>query len=113
MREPTEMELRVAEALDPDAFAECEQVYTPDGYQELQATALEQARSAIRAMREPTREMCTIGEESAFMRRREERKWAQEVREKTGGLPSWESTEALAAWQAMIDAASPPDSGEG
>lgn len=86
-RTPTEMELRVAWAL---LFNEAgDRPHTPwAALSDLfQAVMIRKARAAIRAMREPTKEMRRIG---------------------ANGLVT--PTRAGHAWQAMIDAASPPDS---
>lgn len=83
-REPTEMELRVARVLDPKAFGESDDSRLDTFYRNLRNAALEQARAAIRAMREPTPDMYDAGCTSF-------------------------SENPADSYEAMIDAASPPD----
>lgn len=80
MRQPTEMELRAAEAL---AVARgCRWERCGDNDREM---VIEEARAAIRAMREPTDDMLEpLGTGEAY-------KWAR------------------GSWTIMIDAASPPE----
>lgn len=83
----TEMEMRVAKAI-ADAGPTSDEVRAHPEYEErVLELSLDLARAAIRAMREPTECMCTKhvhGENFA-----------------ASGL--------LQTWQAMIDAASPPE----
>lgn len=82
MTDPTEMELRVAKALSrSDAF---DPTHTDEDY-------VNMARAAIRAMREPTKEMM-----DAYLD-------AEPMLDDEG----WNGAPAKDAWQAMIDAASP------
>lgn len=78
-RPPAEMELRVAKAVCAEAGGAWEK-YTADE----RAREVRSARAAIRALLWPTNEMVDRGRASSFY-----------------GM--------LAGWQAMIDAASPPD----
>lgn len=89
MREPTEMELRAAQAL---AVARgCRWERCSDNDREM---VIEEARAAIRAMREPTRAMRDDGAAEFY-----------------GFNPEWNSPSEYItdAWAAMIDAASPPE----
>ena len=98
MREPTEMELRVAAVIEPAAFGDYDESRLPGYYANLKYDALLSARAAIRAMREPTKDMCDEGatELCCFDR---------------GGDSG--SEYAMNTWKAMIDTASPPGSGAG
>jgi hypothetical protein len=78
-REPTEMELRVAEAIKSADYSK------PAGG--LGTTYLSLARTAIRAMREPTTEM---------------------LRDALIGMPV-RTEPAAAIWEVLIDAASPEE----
>lgn len=79
MREPTEMEWRVAIALWLDD-------HTSDTRDDGWKVFLPSARAAIRAMREPTREMVLSGNMPGF---------------------NFDDDDLSAAWQEMIYAASP------
>lgn len=82
-REPTEMELRVAKALLD--FVQSRDYNAERAAHGITAYYLDQARAAIRAMREPTVAMADAGGENI---------WPFEE-------------QAVIVWQAMIDAASP------
>jgi hypothetical protein len=94
-REPTEMELRVSRALD-----DLIEGWFSDRA-EAKLNTVDLARAAIRAMREPTKHMCIVGND--------------EVREHcyTDGTESmgygtlFEPWCAAKTWEAMIDSASP------
>lgn len=92
----TEMEERVARALDPVAFGRHDPSRLPAYYEGMQRDALIMARAAIRAMREPTDEMETAG----FVAGNE----ADDPHE-----PGNHAVTAKPVWQAMIDAASPKE----
>lgn len=105
MREPTEMEDRVAEAIRDAFFAQPvdrQNTFPRDPYW---STA---ARAAIRAMREPTAEMIDAGG----------RNIAYEIfgfggaktlmHYSSSGIEARDKEYADTAWPAMIDAASPP-----
>lgn len=82
---PTEMELRVAAAIDPDAFASEEPEYGRPHQAARARKAISRARAAIRAMREPTDAMIVQGDKHQ---------------------DGWQDGATLAnAWAAMIDAA--------
>ena len=81
---PTEMELRVAKALDPDAFSDAEPDYGRGHQANRAAKAIDRARAAIRAMRTPTEEMMAT-------------------------YKPWRKFKMVNQWQALIDAASPPE----
>ena len=66
------------------------------------------ARAAITAMREPTATMNQEGNFAALNCAVAERKWVEQIKARTGGVPSWISKEATASWQAMIDEALKP-----
>jgi len=80
VREPTEMELRVAKVLYDDLCSDPDNTI-PEGY------AIELAQAAIRAMREPTSGML----------------------EAEAKLYVGNGAYAGNTWHAMIDSASPPD----
>ena len=83
---PTEMELRVARVLDSDAFADDEPDYGRAHQSKRAAKAIERARAAIRAMREPTKYMLRVGDRETAL----------------------DTTILWYAWTAMIDAATHP-----
>lgn len=92
MREPTEMELRVArEMYDANPALRSGHLAWDQLSFGYQAPWIACARSAIGAIREPTADMIARGDSRFYVGREQSR----------------------AIWQAMIDAASPPDSGEG
>lgn len=99
MSEPTEMELRVAKA-----------IYAVDHHPEHWETSvlpfpselerrIDEARAAIRAMREPTKEMCLTGNDEVA------RHCYEEGSESMGSWTHFEPWCAQKTWQAMIDAA--------
>lgn len=79
----------------------------PDGRGEI-VNLRDVARAAIEAMREPTDAMADVGEMAVFEARRATDKWAREIKEKTGGLPAFQTDHAAQGWRAMIDAALTP-----
>lgn len=100
MREPTEMELRVAKAHHQGrlrrGYTECpwRQLSTEDVAEYFSAAA-----DGIKAMRGPTEEMDIAG--GAYV-------LGSAV---DGEIVKLGAAEAETVWQAMIDAASPPDEG--
>lgn len=93
MREPTEMELRVAKALwletsEDDLTRAARAAFTHERMADILETEIDLARVAIRAMRDfPTIQMADAGLNAGGLSRR---------------------SHAVTVWHAMIDAASPP-----
>lgn len=101
MTDPTEMELRVAQAMNAKALADGWDGYEWDDLPErARGQACSVARAAIQAMWEPTDAMKAAG-------------FAASPHDVSGGRDQIDSDEAwmqeavVEPWQAMIDAASP------
>lgn len=98
MREPTEMELRVARTLNPfahwDGMPPNSATNDQEYFRYVMATAVSDARKAIRAMREPTKEMLQFLSKN----------WDAPPHTPGAVYPNTQHH-----WRMMIDAASPPE----
>lgn len=99
----SEMVERVARKVDGhlrDVLAPGDLIWSkPGGPSNL---ALNIARAVIEAMTEPTMAMWDHGEMAVFESQRAERKYLDEIKARTGGLPGHMSAHSTAAWKAMI-----------
>lgn len=99
MREPTEMELRVAKAINPhchwDGFPSNADDIDRERFQATMDVALWRARDSIRAMREPTNAML---EDAGPVEN-----WGAET-----GCDQYADEMHRDWWRSMIDVASPP-----
>jgi len=105
MTEPTEMELRVARAIlgtlpvsVDTAGRDLLEALRPD----TRVKVLQQARAAIRAMRSPTKEMILAGEDAYS-------EFEDSSRDTNGTYEFVHRGHEAPTYNAMIDAASPPE----